>query len=156
MSLKKILHGEKCDIFLLTSPPCLWFCFLVFRYIIGSLMRQESSSDICPRAASTRLVSGFWWFFTLIMISSYTANLAAFLTGRKRHKASLIILHYVSLFVHQLIRLFGSLYACLTLDNVTSDVMSAVDSLTHHYPPTNCVQTARLIANDIVLSRKKV
>ena len=22
-----------------------------------------------------------WWFFTLIMISSYTANLAAFLTG---------------------------------------------------------------------------
>ena len=29
---------------------------------------------------STRLVSGIWWFFTLIMISSYTANLAAFLT----------------------------------------------------------------------------
>ena len=32
------------------------------------------------RAASTRLVAGIWWFFTLIMISSYTANLAAFLT----------------------------------------------------------------------------
>lgn len=29
---------------------------------------------------STRMVSGIWWFFTLIMISSYTANLAAFLT----------------------------------------------------------------------------
>lgn len=26
------------------------------------------------------MVSGFWWFFTLIMVSSYTANLAAFLT----------------------------------------------------------------------------
>lgn len=32
------------------------------------------------RALSTRMVAGIWWFFTLIMISSYTANLAAFLT----------------------------------------------------------------------------
>ncbi|KAJ8867175.1 hypothetical protein PR048_033039 [Dryococelus australis] len=32
------------------------------------------------RAVSTRLLAGMWWFFTLIMISSYTANLAAFLT----------------------------------------------------------------------------
>ncbi len=29
---------------------------------------------------SSRIVGGGWWFFTLIMISSYTANLAAFLT----------------------------------------------------------------------------
>ncbi len=29
-----------------------------------------------PRAISTRMVAGMWWFFTLIMISSYTANLA--------------------------------------------------------------------------------
>ena len=29
---------------------------------------------------STRIVGGIWWFFTLIIISSYTANLAAFLT----------------------------------------------------------------------------
>lgn len=27
------------------------------------------------------MVSGIWYFFTLIMISSYTANLAAFLTS---------------------------------------------------------------------------
>lgn len=26
------------------------------------------------------IVGGIWWFFTLIIISSYTANLAAFLT----------------------------------------------------------------------------
>ncbi|XP_011503854.1 PREDICTED: glutamate receptor ionotropic, kainate 2-like [Ceratosolen solmsi marchali] len=49
----------------------LWFT-------IGSLMQQ--GSDIAPRAISTRMVAGMWWFFTLIMISSYTANLAAFLT----------------------------------------------------------------------------
>ncbi|KAL1467792.1 hypothetical protein MTO96_041922 [Rhipicephalus appendiculatus] len=34
-------------------------------------------------AMSTRTVAGIWYFFTLIMISSYTANLAAFLTVEK-------------------------------------------------------------------------
>lgn len=33
-----------------------------------------------PKATSTRIIAGFWGFFTLIIISSYTANLAAFLT----------------------------------------------------------------------------
>lgn len=32
------------------------------------------------RSISGRIVGGVWWFFTLIIISSYTANLAAFLT----------------------------------------------------------------------------
>lgn len=35
------------------------------------------------RAPSIRMVAGMWWFFTLIMVSSYTANLAAFLTVDK-------------------------------------------------------------------------
>jgi glutamate receptor, ionotropic, invertebrate len=35
---------------------------------------------ILLRAPSTRIVASIWWFFTLIMVSSYTANLAAFLT----------------------------------------------------------------------------
>lgn len=37
----------------------------------------------CFSSASTRTVAGIWYFFTLIMISSYTANLAAFLTIEK-------------------------------------------------------------------------
>lgn len=49
-----------------------------FWFAIGTLMQQ--GSDLNPRAISTRIVGGMWWFFTLIMISSYTANLAAFLT----------------------------------------------------------------------------
>lgn len=33
------------------------------------------------RAVSTRLVAGMWWFFALIMTSSYTANLTASITS---------------------------------------------------------------------------
>lgn len=33
-----------------------------------------------PRTVSCRLLTSAWWFFGLIIISSYTANLAAFLT----------------------------------------------------------------------------
>ncbi|KAJ8939711.1 hypothetical protein NQ318_009811 [Aromia moschata] len=49
----------------------LWFT-------IGALMQQ--GSELAPVAISTRTASGVWWFFVLIMVSSYTANLAAFLT----------------------------------------------------------------------------
>ncbi|XP_076230629.1 glutamate receptor ionotropic, kainate 2 isoform X2 [Nomia melanderi] len=48
---------------------------------VGSVMQQ--GSDILPKAPSIRMVAGMWWFFTLIMVSSYTANLAAFLTVDK-------------------------------------------------------------------------
>ncbi|XP_047537910.1 glutamate receptor ionotropic, kainate 2-like [Vanessa atalanta] len=46
---------------------------------VGSIMTQ--GSDILPKGYSTRWVCGMWWFFALIMCSSYTANLAAFLTN---------------------------------------------------------------------------
>ena len=44
------------------------------------LLRVFKNDLNLDRAVSTRMVAGMWWFFTLIMISSYTANLAAFLT----------------------------------------------------------------------------
>ncbi|XP_050440988.1 glutamate receptor ionotropic, kainate 2-like isoform X2 [Adelges cooleyi] len=49
-----------------------------FWFTIGSLMQQ--GSDIYPKAISTKIVGCVWWSFTLIIVSSYTANLAAFLT----------------------------------------------------------------------------
>ncbi|KAF7258319.1 hypothetical protein EG68_04684, partial [Paragonimus skrjabini miyazakii] len=49
-----------------------------FWFTVGSLMQQ--GCDISPRATSTRIIGTIWWFFILIMVSSYTANLAAFLT----------------------------------------------------------------------------
>lgn len=52
-----------------------------FWFTIGSLMQQ--GSDLAPKSMSTRSMAGIWYFFTLIMISSYTANLAAFLTVEK-------------------------------------------------------------------------
>ncbi|KAI6226194.1 Glutamate receptor and Ionotropic glutamate receptor domain containing protein [Aphelenchoides fujianensis] len=49
----------------------LWFA-------IGSLMQQ--GSDVIPRAAATRCVAVIWWAFCLLIISSFTAQSAAFLT----------------------------------------------------------------------------
>ncbi|XP_020297396.1 glutamate receptor 1 isoform X11 [Pseudomyrmex gracilis] len=49
----------------------LWFA-------LAALMQQ--GCDISPRSISGRIAGSVWWFFTLILISSYTANLAAFLT----------------------------------------------------------------------------
>uniref|UniRef100_A0A7E4UMD3 Glutamate receptor n=1 Tax=Panagrellus redivivus TaxID=6233 RepID=A0A7E4UMD3_PANRE len=52
-----------------------------FWFLVASLMQQ--GPEISPKSASTRLVTGFWWLFALIFISSYTANLAAFLTTER-------------------------------------------------------------------------
>ncbi|XP_018340936.1 PREDICTED: glutamate receptor ionotropic, kainate 2-like isoform X2 [Trachymyrmex septentrionalis] len=49
-----------------------------FWFAIGAIMQQ--GSEIAPIGISTRMVASCWWFFCLIMVSSYTANLAAFLT----------------------------------------------------------------------------
>jgi len=49
-----------------------------FWFTLGALMQQ--GSDVAPLSLSVRFLAGMWFFFALIMISSYTANLAAFLT----------------------------------------------------------------------------
>lgn len=60
---------------------------LKFASLVYSNFLKLGLSGICLclvppvfRAVSGRIVGSVWWFFTLIIISSYTANLAAFLT----------------------------------------------------------------------------
>lgn len=50
---------------------CLWFC-------MTSLTPQGGGE--APKNLSGRLVAATWWIFGFIIIASYTANLAAFLT----------------------------------------------------------------------------
>ncbi|KAL4107889.1 hypothetical protein QTP88_018164 [Uroleucon formosanum] len=56
----------------MTLLNCLWFS-------IGSVLC--AGCEVLPKAVSTRLVAGMWWFFALIMTSSYTANLTASITS---------------------------------------------------------------------------
>ncbi|XP_055907531.1 glutamate receptor ionotropic, kainate 2-like [Eupeodes corollae] len=55
----------------LSMGNSIWFA-------TGALLQQ--GSEIAPKALSTRLLASIWWFFTLILVASYTANLAACLT----------------------------------------------------------------------------
>ncbi|XP_064637818.1 glutamate receptor ionotropic, kainate 3-like isoform X3 [Lineus longissimus] len=49
----------------------LWFCYAG---LVGAGTEQT------PKRLSARVLGSAWWFFSLIIISSYTANMAAFLT----------------------------------------------------------------------------
>ena len=49
----------------------MWFCF--------TSMTAQGGGD-APKAVSGRIVAAAWWLFGFIIIASYTANLAAFLT----------------------------------------------------------------------------
>ena len=41
---------------------------------------MTSGGDATPVTTSGRIMGTFWWFFSLIIVATYTANLAAFLT----------------------------------------------------------------------------
>ncbi|GJQ76051.1 hypothetical protein Trydic_g18102 [Trypoxylus dichotomus] len=56
----------------------IWSLKNCFWLTLGSIMTQ--GCDILPKGLSSRMGVSMWWFFSLIMTSSYTANLAAFLT----------------------------------------------------------------------------
>jgi hypothetical protein len=50
-------------------------CFLNYTLIFIKILTGEA-----PKNLSGRLVAATWWLFGFIIIASYTANLAAFLT----------------------------------------------------------------------------
>lgn len=54
----------------------LWYCMSTM---------LKGGCDFGPRSASTRMLGGAWWMFTLVIVSAYTANLAAVLTVSKPH-----------------------------------------------------------------------
>ncbi|KAG5856220.1 hypothetical protein ANANG_G00005730 [Anguilla anguilla] len=103
--LYRVQLGRKPGYFSFLDPfsPAVWL-FMLLAYLAVSCVlflaarlspyewynphpclreRRDQGSEIMPRALSTRCVSGVWWAFTLIIISSYTANLAAFLTVQR-------------------------------------------------------------------------
>lgn len=56
----------------------LWFA-------AGSILQQ--GADNTPRSGSGRMLAGAFWFFTLILISTYTANLAAYFTAKNTKRS---------------------------------------------------------------------
>ncbi|KAI6219195.1 hypothetical protein M3Y99_01669700 [Aphelenchoides fujianensis] len=52
-------------------------------YVCSTMLK--GGCDFGPRAMSTRMLGGAWWLFTLVVVSAYTANLAAVLTVSKPH-----------------------------------------------------------------------
>ena len=48
---------------------------------------MQQSSDVEPKAVSTRILLAVWFLFAMIMLNSYTANFAAFLTFERSQAA---------------------------------------------------------------------
>ncbi|KAH7950553.1 hypothetical protein HPB51_028414 [Rhipicephalus microplus] len=57
-----------------TLPNSFWF-------IVSTIMRQDCG--IFPWEASARIIAATWWIFSFLLVSSYTANLAALLTKER-------------------------------------------------------------------------
>ncbi|KAJ8317339.1 hypothetical protein KUTeg_005243 [Tegillarca granosa] len=64
-------NGQGAEPRIFTFKEGVWFCMM-------SLTPQGGGE--APRALSGRLVAATWWLFGFIIIATYTANLAAFLT----------------------------------------------------------------------------
>ncbi|CAF2402152.1 unnamed protein product [Rotaria sp. Silwood2] len=50
-------------------------------FALAAFMQQ--GVDFIPRSISGRLVASVWWYFSMILVASYTANWAAFLTVKR-------------------------------------------------------------------------
>ncbi|KAF5282430.1 hypothetical protein FQA39_LY17545 [Lamprigera yunnana] len=59
----------------------IWNLGNSFWLTMGSIMTQ--GCDILPKGISSRMAVAMWWFFSLLMTSSYTANLAAYLAKER-------------------------------------------------------------------------
>ncbi|KAL3278034.1 hypothetical protein HHI36_013375 [Cryptolaemus montrouzieri] len=70
----KLRDGEDENEREFTLKECLWFC-------LTSLTPQGGGEP--PMNWSGRILGGTWWIFGFIVVSSYTANLAAFLTLKR-------------------------------------------------------------------------
>lgn len=57
-----------------TVTNCLW-------YVYGALLQQGGIH--LPMADSGRLIIGTWWLFVLVIVTTYSGNLVAFLTFPK-------------------------------------------------------------------------
>ena len=52
----------------------------IFQVVTFCLFLPFAGGGEAPRAISGRVIAATWWLFGFIMIATYTANLAAFLT----------------------------------------------------------------------------
>ncbi|NXT21299.1 GRIK3 protein, partial [Syrrhaptes paradoxus] len=80
-----VLTAKPSPLYIYVRIPCphgciKWVLSLSFLFPPSPSPSPTPGSELMPKALSTRIIGGIWWFFTLIIISSYTANLAAFLT----------------------------------------------------------------------------
>ncbi|XP_078384338.1 glutamate receptor ionotropic, kainate 2-like isoform X1 [Oculina patagonica] len=72
-------YGYKDDHSRGTSEEFTFFNSVWFA--LASMLQQ--GADNTPRSLSARILTGSYWFCILILVSTYTANLAAFLTVKK-------------------------------------------------------------------------
>jgi len=78
---EKEVHGRVFS-FMYRMSYEIWMC-VIFAYIGVSVVLFLVSRF---RSLSGRIVGTMWWFFTLIVISSYTVNLAAFMAFQTRSR----------------------------------------------------------------------
>ncbi|XP_077990845.1 glutamate receptor ionotropic, kainate 2-like [Glandiceps talaboti] len=59
---------------MMSLPQAMWFAFASWTH---------QGAEHSPRCLSGRLMGGIWWLAVTVMIATYTANLAAFLTAAR-------------------------------------------------------------------------